>query len=264
MSEEISVKRIQSIELKMLSELSEILTKNQIPFFLAWGTALGCVRHQGFIPWDDDIDIYIYGRDYPKLRKVFSEQNTGNLALHDYSTKPGYPYVFPKIVDTSTVLKEREFSHLDYLGGVYIDVFPLFQVSDNVIKHKIDKYIRYMRYGIVKANYMAPPKGFAKRILQALSRLLPISYIQKKLFSTYTTSDGKGSMVTEPLVFSEHHLFKADYFSEPHYMSFENLRMPISPKYHDYLKDAYGDYMQLPPEGNRHSNHDFFLLELND
>ena len=103
--------KLQDIQLQILKELSTIFMKHDIKFFLAYGTLLGCVRHKGFIPWDDDVDIYILGEDYPKIKRIFDTEDTGNLVLQDYDTQ-SYPYCFPKVIDKRTLLKEDTYKHL--------------------------------------------------------------------------------------------------------------------------------------------------------
>ena len=158
-------KNIQKIELSMLDELSKILDKHEIRYFLAFGTALGCIRHRGFIPWDDDVDLYLWGEDYPKLKKVFETEKIENLELHDFSTQKGYPYVFPKIVNKKTILVENSLKHLDYKCGVYIDIFPLFGIPNNKLLKGLFESIRYFRYCVIRAYYSYDDNRITKKIL---------------------------------------------------------------------------------------------------
>lgn len=254
--------KLQKIQLSILKNLTKILEANYIPYFLAYGSTLGAVRHQGFIPWDDDIDIFIYAKDYEKLRNIFSRTDTGDLEFHDYSTKKGYPYVFPKVIDKTTELKENTFSHLDYMCGVYVDIFPIFEVSDNRIFYWADCIKTYIQYGIVKAYYTKPKHG-VRMILHKISSILfnPIK-AQTRLFNRYTNMEIKGNYVKEPNMFSRDQLIKKEYFEESIIVDFEDLRVPIFSKFDSYLTDAYGDYMKIPPENKRVSAHNIIHLKI--
>jgi len=261
------IKVLQARELEILKALAEIFEKNGVDFWLAYGTVLGCVRHQGFIPWDDDIDIYVRGEDYPKIRKIFEEQDTGFLALHDHTTADGYPYVFPKIIDKRTKLKERAFSHIDYVGGVYVDIFLLFDVPNNKALRSIKQKQRYFRYALVRGSYKNTDEmnGIKKTVTRVIQKLVSPKRVQNKLYKGYLKPlKSKRNFVTEPNVFTEKYLSPKTYFDGAESKLFEDVMMPIPQKYTEYLTDMYGDYMKLPDEKDRVSCHDFALLELNN
>ena len=262
-----NVKELQARELEILKALAQVFEKNGIDFWLAYGTVLGCVRHQGFIPWDDDIDIYVRGEDYPKIRKIFEEQDTGFLALHDHTTAEGYPYVFPKVIDKRTKLKEKAFTHLDYVGGVYVDIFLLFDLPNNKMLRAIKQKQRYFRYALVRGAYsntdtMSGAKKAATRIIKAF---VSPKRVQKRLYKGYLKPlSAKRRFVTEPNVFTEKCVSPKTYFSGAEQRTFEDVMMPIPLECEKYLTDMYGDYMRLPDEKDRVSCHDFAVLELND
>jgi len=250
------VKIIQKKEYEMLVQLKTILERNNIPFFLSYGTALGCVRHNGFIPWDDDVDICIYGSDYMKLKEVFRTQDTGSLRIHDFETKENYPLVFPKVVDESTTLKEKAYLHLDYECGVYIDIFLLFSVPDNRIKRVIAETLRYVRYAIVRAYYSNEK---SKAVYKKIAKLFPIKKIQKKLYDTYT-KDFNGQKIMNAGEYKFSIASDKETVTEFDMHVFVNEEMPIPKDYDTYLKTLYGNYMELPPESKRVSNHNFASL----
>ena len=265
--QDISVKDLQARELELLRELAGILEKNGIRFWLAYGTVLGCVRHGGFIPWDDDIDLYILGEDYPRLKEVFATQETGFLALHDHESAKGYPYVFPKVVDTRTKLREGEFAHLEYTGGVYLDIFPLFEVPNGKLRRKWCEKRRYLRYAMVRGAFKDPARasGVKRILLKLLGRFVDPVRVQRKLYRGYVKPHtGKSVYVTEPNVFSEKSLVKAAYFTDHEQRPFEGVTMPIPASSAEYLTDVYGDYMRLPDEKDRVPCHDFALLDLGE
>ena len=129
--------KLQSKQLQMLEKLIEIFESNGIKYWMAYGSVLGAIRHDGFIPWDDDIDVYINGRDYEKLQKIFNKNVIDGLRLDDSFLCDNYPFTFPKIISDDTVLIENRLKNSEYKGGIYIDIFPLYSVNCNKIFRKL-------------------------------------------------------------------------------------------------------------------------------
>lgn len=255
------IKRIQAKTLEMLKTLSGLLEANGIPFWLAYGTALGCARHRGFIPWDDDVDIYIKGTDYSRLRKLFDEGAIPDMALHDPETVPGYPFWFPKIVATDTLLVEKSMRHLPYRCGVYIDVFLLAQDSRNVLVRKFHGMRRYLDYCILHACYSNFKSLPRKCVSMAARMFCSPEKAQRRLYRRYAAGPGDDRRLVDTGLFGKKALLKADWFREVVYMPFEDAVMPMPSAYEDYLTHCYGDWKTPPPEEERVSGHDFAVAE---
>lgn len=265
MENELTVK-LQQIELGILREIDKLFRAHGIKYFLAYGTTLGCVRHRGFIPWDDDIDLFIFGEDYPKVKEIFKNNNIGFLSLHDYENQKDYPYVFPKIVDNRTELKENSLAHLPYLSGVYVDIFPLFSLSDNKISRFISEKLRYSRYSRIRLYYTNTEKtsGFRKILAKTIQRISDPKKIQKKLYVKYTSPKKNTEKYAAPLIFAEKDFIRSCYVKNSVELEFEGAKYPVPAEYREYLTDTYGDYMQLPPDDKRVSNHDFLHIKLEE
>lgn len=248
---------LQARELKILNELSVLFGKHNIPFCLAYGTTLGCIRHKGFIPWDDDIDIFVWGEDLPRIKQLFREEDTGFLKLHDYDTVDNYPYCFPKVVDDRTSLKEEEFKSLNYMCGVYVDIFPLFEVSDNLLVRKFSENIRHLKYGLLRYYYMdTSDSGIVQKILNKISRVFcSATKLQTSLYKTYIHKSKGCRLVAEPNIFASKALVPKLLFENLVNMPFESGEYPVPSDYKTYLTLVYGDYMQLPPVEKRVSEH---------
>ena len=254
-------KSLQNIELEMLIETKELFDKYEIPFYLACGTMLGCVRHGGFIPWDDDIDIYIRGCDYEKVRNIFLKQDTGNLVLHDYDLVKNYPYTFPKIVHRKTVLVENSLQHIDYKCGVYIDLFLLADIPD----HKFIRYVyekeRYINYCIIRFYYCDFDSKSRKFISSIIRKVFNPVKVQSKLRRMYIKTFNSTYCI-DVGTFGNQALLNKNIFSEIMMHQFEHVYMPIPVQFSRYLEHYYGDYMKLPSIENRVSNHDFYSIKL--
>lgn len=246
---------LQKKELNMLLELQAIMKENNIPFFLACGTTLGCVRHHGFIPWDDDVDVYIFGSDYPKLQEAFkSGRYSGSLELHDYTTQKNYPYPFPKIVAKGTYLKETAVDACDYDCGVYIDVFLLSDVSDSRLVRWMEEKKRYFYYCLLRAYYHKY-NDWRSIINKVAKKVVNPVKAHEGLIKCCEMTKKQGSYVIDTGVFGKQALLKKEWFAGSEHMNFCGHFLPVPSGYDAYLAAYYGDYMQLPPEENRVSGH---------
>ena len=262
LDEKQTTKILQTKELEMLKNVKQIFDENGIPFYLAFGTAIGCARHKGFIPWDDDIDIYIRGRDYEKVRRIFNSNNTVNLQFQDYTTVKDYPYFFPKIVSTDTVLVEESLKHLDYKCGVYIDVFPVYGVTNNKIIRSINEIVRYFRYCILRAFYSDYKSGVRGILHKFVKAIFNPYVIQSKLEETYKNDKEDTDYIVDSSYFGKESVLKSELFDGVKMMPFENSLMPMQKRYHERLTLYYGDYMCPPEEKDRVSRHHIEKLEI--
>jgi len=119
------LKRLQNIEYEILQEIVRICEKNNLSYFLIGGTLLGAVRHKGFIPWDDDLDIAIPRKDYEKFLKICQTQLNSDYFLHCNKTDPDYWLPFAKVRKKNTLFDEKSITSIETHKGIYNDVFPL-------------------------------------------------------------------------------------------------------------------------------------------
>ena len=246
---------LQDKEYEMLKIVDKLFRDNGIKYYIACGTALGCKRHGGFIPWDDDVDIYVYGSDYKKIREIFLNCKSLGIQFQDYSTVADYPYVFPKIVASDTILVEESLSHLNYKCGVYIDVFPVFPVSDNPIIRFATELRRYALYVLVRSYYHTFP-SVIRKIASYLSRkFINPNIIQKKMEKIYSRYKMKSKYIIDSGVFGNHALLLRESFYEEKRMKFVDIELSVPGDIEEYLQRYYGNYEELPPEDKRISGH---------
>lgn len=255
---------LKNVQLRILDYVDKFCRENNIEYSLAAGTLLGAVRHKGFIPWDDDIDIALYRKDYDMLLAHAEEWLPENYNIITADKDIRYPKYFAKIEDTNTTLVEN-FS-LGYIGGIYVDIFPL----DDVPNNKLLRNIHYRKFHFYrKLQYYAyrNPYKHGKGIGATLMALF------QKFLSKKSLHQAMQRVITE---YNEH--TDCDYvmthddgtcaypkscLQTPRKYLFENREFDGPTDANIFLSSYYGkDYMQLPPVEKRRSHfHDYCDLK---
>lgn len=256
----ITLEELKVIEVNMLEYIDKLCLENDIKYFVFWGTLIGTVRHNGFIPWDDDVDIIMTREDYNKFLKVLKENPIPKYKVFDHNIQEEYYYSYPKLVDTTTVVTEDLFDTLkDY--GLFIDIFVLDKIpKDKNIQEKILKkikiYQKLIYYYKMNISYEKNKvKKFLKIIIKKIIRIYGLNRINKKirnLFSKYSNLD---EYVYTYDSCESNSVFEANEIQQLIRHKFENIEINIPLNYDFLLKREYGNYMKLPPEEERKSNH---------
>lgn len=267
MRKNINIEELKIIQLNLLDALKEFCDRNSLTYYLAYGTLIGAVRHKGYIPWDDDVDILMPRRDYEKLIAAFNEGTDNQcLRLISHEINPEYYLPFAKLVDTSTAMQEEVRS--DYQIGVYIDIFPLDNLDDDYEKAKkcMRKAFRYNALLVLKNLVINKDRPWYKNTIIRIGRIVSSKwsreYLIKRLngFSlkkendSYTDYVGLVTGITKP---SEAVVLKGDWFKNTVDLEFEGKIYSAPAGYDTILTHWYGDYMQLPPPEQRISHHVF-------
>lgn len=152
---QITQEELKNIQVNILDRVKAFCDANEIEYFLFAGTLLGAVRHKGYIPWDDDIDICMRRKDYDRFFEVFNTDRKDGLRAIDYKNEKGYYLASGKVIDDRTIMQET--TNFDKKIGVYIDVFPLDDLPENVkelrrLDRKIKPYRNMLLLKIIKPN----------------------------------------------------------------------------------------------------------------
>lgn len=243
---------IQEKELEMLMFLDDICKQNNIEYFLDSGTLIGAIRHQGFIPWDDDVDVILKREDYAKLIQVLNEENS-KYVCHNIDEK-NYVYPYAKLVDTTTNLHELGVKDNVELG-IYIDIFALDKLprltGSQLIYFNIVGFLRWAAIVLSKEAYSDNSvKAFFKRILEVLPNntfagltdIFAKLFYKRKKFEYYT-----GVLCTG----KKYKYIKKEWFAKAQYINFEGISLPVPSGYDDYLTMLYGNYMEIPPKNKQ-------------
>lgn len=244
--------------------------KHQIKYFAAYGTLLGAVRHKGLIPWDDDIDVFMFPEDYEKFCSLKNSVE-GHYEIMDKDSEGYWLLSMAKFIDTSTTLWETP--AFSCLTGIYIDIFPLWQtngINYADLKNKYDNlYFGYQR-AIKKYSF----KEFIYRILtwnnpiELIAILSFRKFIIKKRFSNYNQlleklkkQDGD-YWASYDGAYGEREILLKEWVDKIIEIDFEGRKIPVPEDYHKVLTQLYGDYMKLPPIEKRISLHPHYYLNL--
>ena len=257
--QEISTKELRKIQLDILNDVNDFCLKNDITCFLAYGTLLGAIRHKGYIPWDDDIDLMMTRPDYDKFIANYA---SGKYELISTDMDAKYPYSFAKIHDPSTRI--IEYSSREFEIGVNVDLFSIDGLpSDEKERSKhIRKIRRYISLKEIKRIKITKERSFTRNAMLLLFKLItfliPYQFIIRRLVCLNKQYDYTQSEVVGELNFiKKNRYFKKTEFEELIDMEFEGNLYKVPAFYDKWLKIIYGDYMKLPPEKDRKTHHVF-------
>lgn len=259
----IDVEELKAIQLDILQAIDKFCEENGIVYSMACGTMLGAVRHKGYIPWDDDIDIYLLREDYNRLIKLFPDTYLGEYKLISLERDIRWDRPYAKAYDSKTLLKENSYTTVDI--GVNIDVYPIDDVPDG--ERQWRKYDRRRRFfqkmDVVKRIRISSRRGIIKNAtLWAMK--LPFCFLKRRhtarflnWYSQKNNNKGYTSVFECVQGLLQKHKFSKDLFSSMVRMPFEDRSFMGFADYDAYLRNAYGDYMQLPPEEEQIPHHCF-------
>lgn len=239
------LRNMQLRMLDMLKYVDNICKENDIKYWLSSGTCLGAVRHGGFIPWDDDLDIEMYEKDYMKLKKILLKKSDSPYIWQDQFNDEGYRYSFGKLRDLNSHISEiYGFNDAYKYDGIFIDVFQI-TPSNSKILRRISGYIFYK---LMQIAYACDNKKLIKLIKYATTyAVMPILESIQKI-----GANGRYRHKTSFLKprFKKH---IGDTINIP----FESFEFPVPQDVDSYLKIIYGDYMNLPENSDMltHTTH---------
>lgn len=264
MKREISIEDAKKIQSNMMNFFDCFCKDKNLKYYLSYGSLLGAIRHKGFIPWDDDIDVVMPINDYNNLLSYFSNGKTiDNYKLLDIHLDPEYYLPYGKLIDTRTVLKENY--KIEFEIGVGIDVFPLYNMGDNYRRAKGLFYTAHFIRSLadVKLMKLDAKRSLLKNAALFIGKmlLLPFTaqFITKQLvvFSDSVTKKLNDHQLCNLVggVYGEREIHKGEWYGEGMEAEFESYNFVIPRNSHCILKRLYGDYMVLPPIDKQISHH---------
>lgn len=265
----IYIEELKKLELNILDFFVQICEENGLTYFLAGGTLLGAVRHQGFIPWDDDIDVMMPRKDYEKLKEIFP--NHSYYHFFYYGNTPNYPKPFGTINDCRTCKPELNIREkCRHILGVNIDIFPIDEIPESPKEihqyysdlSKMAKKMYCITYSYTyKKSYWFTLKKYAGITLYRLLEMLKITSVDRivqeydKLAQKYTGTGSRMCGVTTIDNYGEKEASVAKEYFPIIKMKYEGRDCNVPNNFDKYLKGLYGNYMKLPPLEKQITHH---------
>lgn len=261
---------VQKCILSIFKEFQKVCNSNDIPYYAIGGTCIGAIRHKGFIPWDDDLDVAIPIEHFSRFLDVAEKQLPNFLKLYTCCEVKHYRHIFIKIIDIrTTFIEEIEYEYPDMYKGVFIDVMPISGVPSNAICELLFRFKQsyyYLLNNTVRypIEYVLKGNNKSKRIWKYV--YLYSAIIGKNRHFNYYTGKWMEMLKKHPFYTSKKTgyvwhsvlrglIFKTEWFDLPQKIEFEDTYI-LCPKNSDsYLTAQFGNYMQLPPEKERINAH---------
>ena len=240
---------VKKVELEIMDYLDDFTKSHDLTYYIMYGTLLGAVRHNGFIPWDDDIDIAMMSDDYLKLLELDKEIDRKYYLQNVYNTDT-CTYIFTKIRKNHTTMVEKDMNYLPFKKGINIDIFPLF-------KYPKSKYQQFLFQKRIRVASL-----FVNREVKGTNLKGKLLYLFLRLFTRKRANIIARKNIDKLLHFNKEFIeyrmiatqsLDKDWFKKIE-LPFEGRKYSAPKGYEGFLKMRYGDYMKLPPESERYGH----------
>lgn len=261
-------RKIQNAEMKILKKIKDVCDNQGYIYYMIGGTLLGAVRHKGFIPWDDDVDIAMPREDYEKFLQYADLEFKGEYRICNFKTSKDYQYYISRVMDRSTKLIEIRINNESRHTYACVDIFPIDNFPNNILIRKLFCLKIFYHRALMSLCYTDSIDWSRKRskfetiVLKTVSKI-PIKKIttpqkQKliidRLLKTYS-ADNTMYVGTIMGAYRSREIVPREYFGNGIFYTFESERLR-GPEMHDsYLTHIYGDYMKIPDEKDRKSHY---------
>lgn len=270
-----SIRDVQQEELRILKAFDHLCRLNGLNYQLFAGTLLGAIRHKGFIPWDDDIDVCMPRSDYERLLRVAKAGLGSEFFLQTTNTDPAFIWQFAKIRLNDTRFIERYTQEFDIHHGVFIDVFPLDRVDRATIMGKfhwlcltVMSYLNLVKCEALCRDIRNPIRRCVALALRKAMLFVPKRYFEKMLWRLMTVFNSRDTKFVSHLSngvnasrFKRYTVRESDIW-ETIEGEFEGSKFPIPKNFHVVLSSLFGEYMALPPESKRQPHHGVIEIQL--
>lgn len=271
---ESELQKLQKIDIEILSDVVKILNKYGLKYYMIGGTLLGAIRHHGFIPWDDDMDIAMPRDDYEKFLGDCATELPKNLKIKNFRTDKNFKYSITRVVNTDFKVQElREQDKKKATTNISIDIFPIDGVPDNVIA-KNYYYFRVLTYRalislIQKDNIDSVRKrNLPEKVMILIGTRIPLGWffsankLQYKIDNLLKKQSTKSVFAGTIMgAYRTKEIVPRRYFGEGKLYEFNGHYFRGPSDYDSYLRHMYGDYMQLPSKQQRESKRHFQIID---
>lgn len=266
-------KKIWAVQLDLLHKLLTVCEKNNIEVMAFGGTLLGAVRHKGFIPWDDDIDVALTRENYEKLCVIAAREFESPYFFQTAMSDPKCFFPAARLRNSRTTAAIVGQETIEYNNGIYIDVFALDGMPDGKIRTVAQNFLIRFLGSVLNLYYVRPGqvrgiKCLVKRMARPIARLFKYDVLfryYKRVLMMYDSSSKNVGLLAHGKMFRTRYWLKKLETKNLMLMDFENLKIPVPRAWDAILRRTYGKYMEFPPENQRgtwHQGQIFFDPEL--
>ena len=261
-----NLRQLQLTQLEILKVIDAFCRDHKIRYSLYAGTLLGAVRHQGFIPWDDDLDICMTRHEYNRFIKLWLKEGPAGYLVQNKELDPNFQQSFTKIRKDHTTFLQYESERGRYHTGIFVDVFPIDRIPSGMIRKNIF-YLDCMLYQLYTREFVPPlSDGFIKLVTSFLLKISVILGRERcrqwhyKRIVRYNRNNNN-SMVAIEIIKTLKQILPSDLMRSFIELPFEDMTCMCVKKWDSYLRVKFGDYWQLPPEEEREWRHHPIILD---
>lgn len=261
-----ALRRLQETELEILKVLADYCTEHSIQWFIDSGTVLGAMRHGGFIPWDDDIDVGMLRADYDRFLTAAGHAFPAGYSVHTAENTPGFAGMFAKVYKDGTLFETDETREAGLSQGIFVDIFPYDALSSVESERRKQRsgarFWQSISYLYHSGSIVVPHKGALGRIERTMCKLLhPVIHkmlvpeqIASKFSSAIARADGHKSDLLLPFAWPNMQGMPLDVLIPTRELRFEDAAFPAPGDAERYLEIMYGDWRMLPAEKDRRTH----------
>ena len=264
---------LHQVDLDIVKNVVFLCDKYNLKYYMLGGTMLGAIRHKGFIPWDDDIDLGMPRDDYERFLKIAPKELPSVLKVVNYRNTPSYQYYITRVLDTETKVVEERIGNDNKYTNASIDVFPIDGTPNNGVLRKIYFFRVLYHRALMSLCYKDSidrkrSRGTAEKMLLWMLERIPVEkmttpYKQKeKIDKLLRKQKVEGSKYIGNIMgaYRTREIVPVEFYGKGKLYQFEDMELCGMELYDEYLKYTYGNYMQLPPEDKRKTH--FKILEI--
>lgn len=255
-------RRLQLIELEILRELARRCDEASLRWFVIGGTLLGAARHRGFIPWDDDIDVGMPRPDYERFEALCRRYPDDRFPWQSCAIDPAYPFMYGKLLHAGSRLVEPALAHLPIRHAIAVDVFPL----DGAPGSGLGRRVHGLAFKVAATTLGARirrsgPRRYGAYLFRAIPRSWATGLIDR-LAARFPYDDSPYVVNASGAWGYRRECQPRGRFEPSASLPFEGMAVPVPGRWHEYLAQVYGDYLQLPPPEERRARHGFTIRSL--